>query len=122
MSRHIAIILSILMLSSCVATHKYEPDATMQKDNSESLKEKYNTTLNTWLNAEEDELLQQWGQPDDVYYISKKKKLLTFKKPEPDDALCKTTFTIEDGRVIYWRYEGIGCGLHLLIDDALAYL
>jgi hypothetical protein len=99
----------------------------------------YEKVLNSWMNSTEQDLVAQWGPPDQVYE-SGGQKYLTYHRssqaylpgveptyqttyygtyatttpiggspPQTINLNCKTTFTITNGKITSWRYEGNNC-------------
>lgn len=101
--------------------------------------EKYDALLNSWLNRPEVDLVSSWGAPDNVYEVSSKKFISYYSQHnnyiprttyryqpffaggwpyyDPIDdvsyqvisRICKTTFTIEQGKITHWTHQGDGC-------------
>lgn len=101
--------------------------------------QKYDMKLNQWLNKTQLQLVSSWGAPDKTYKIGNQEFLSYYSQyneeiPEVSDSyqpffingfanydpmeninyqvvpeLCKTTFTIENNRVIAWSHHGSGC-------------
>jgi hypothetical protein len=101
--------------------------------------ENYKQILGSWLGSSERELMDAWGPPDSFYeadgvkyltYSRGRTVVLPGTPPSyrstaigstlyttpvggtPPTALnmhCKTTFTIENGRIQGWRFEGNDC-------------
>lgn len=118
----LSILLSVLFLTSCATTQKYE------------------TVLDSWVGSSEEKLVSLWGPPDSVYVISNTKKMLTYSSasnvilpgsaphyttnyigntayttsyggssPISVDLSCKTSFTVDKGQITQWRWEGNNC-------------
>lgn len=100
---------------------------------------KYQKILDSWIGASEQELIEQWGVPDNTYTLGKL-KFLSYKYsdqrvlygtppvfingmyngmfyPNPVGGTpnmvvsdwCKTTFTIENSKVAKWSFNGNNC-------------
>jgi len=111
----------ILLLSGCATTAKYEK------------------ILDSWVGVNEQELIEAWGVPDSTYEVGKVKFLsyqfsnqrILYGSPPmyvsnvhkgmiytnavggtPDMVVsdwCKTTFTIDNEKVIKWMFNGNSC-------------
>lgn len=111
----------ILLLSGCATTAKYEK------------------ILDSWVGVSEQELIESWGVPDSTYKVGNAKflsyrysnqKILYGSPPMyvsnvhkgmiytntvggTSDMVvsdwCKTTFTIENGKVVKWTFNGNSC-------------
>ncbi|MCL5776783.1 hypothetical protein M1105_07260 [Limibaculum sp. FT325] len=93
----------------------------------------YEAMLEGWLGASERELVAGWGVPDSIYEADGV-RFLQYSDTEVYGSVdpgyfsvwgggvytgvgasriytrrCETTFTLEDGRVTAWRYDGGGC-------------
>lgn len=78
--------------------------------------EKYNAKLNTWLNSPKEDLVLSWGVPSATYSVNKKTELITYKRSSISSYNgniynwnCDTTFTITDGIITNWKWEGNSC-------------
>ncbi len=81
-----------LLLSSCVSSPDYEEQ------------------LQVWIGANQQSLTNAWGDPATVNYITPNQQLLTYFQMSPDGAeFCRTTFTITDGNVTDFAFEGDDC-------------
>ena len=95
----------------------------------------YNERMQKWIGQPEYELYNRWGMPDDVFYISDSRKIITFVRvyhghhqnvyknevnyqainsgyqsnnnAYPD--YCRTSFTITDGVVSAYTFSGDYC-------------
>lgn len=89
-----AIILTGLFLTACVSS----PD--------------YDETLQTWVGANQTTLIDTWGNPASVNYITPNQELWTYFQDSPSgEEFCRTTFTITDGVVNDFTFEGDNCSL-----------
>jgi hypothetical protein len=100
---------------------------------------KYQQVLNTWLGSNETPLVEQWGPPDRIYelegnkyitYVRGRTVYLPGEAPSSQTTFIGntaytnavggmppmminqstvTTFTIKDGKITDWRYEGNSC-------------
>ena len=100
---------------------------------------KFETMLSTWVGADENRLISQWGPPDSVYPMTDGSKILTYRRAgqqfvpgyatattttygnqsftqvngSPGMMIaqnCKIDWTVRpDGRVSQWRWEGNAC-------------
>ena len=109
-------LLVILGLSACATTENYE------------------AILSSWVGSSEEQLISRWGAPDSVYNVSENHKLLTYTDSasytlpgtsttqiigntlktttSPAKTInrhCKTTFSVKDGIVKSWTWEGNSC-------------
>ena len=80
--------------------------------------ESYENKLNGWKGFSESQLLLDWGPPTKVEKIDEAHKVLTYnwsgskKMALPADVkgtACLTQFTLENGTVKSWKYEGSDC-------------
>ena len=77
--------------------------------------EKYKALLDSRLGMSENELIQQIGNPTSVYDTNEKRSLeYTFKNFFCNQYgcythWCTTQYTIKNGKVDYWRYNGNKC-------------
>jgi hypothetical protein len=99
----------------------------------------YEKILSSWVGANEIDLIRSWGAPDNQYESSGTKFLTYQKseniympgtaptytttmigntphttavggtRPYNIHTSCKTTFEINNGKVVNWRWEGNGC-------------
>ena len=91
-----ALLTTALMLSACVSS----PD--------------YAETLNTWVGSSSEALQTSWGNPADVSYPAPNEQLWTYFQTSPSGAeFCRTTFTITNGIVNDFDFEGYNCSLTL---------
>ena len=113
MIKKLLISISVFFLASCATTQKYE--ANLQK----------------WVGQSEEALVDGWGAPDNVYISPDGNRILTYQKdrivnktslfyypaveypytPTIEQLSCKTSFTIQDGKITRWRWEGNNCSL-----------
>ncbi len=121
MTRKILTILIVVLLCACAS------------------KAKYQAALNTWLGSTENQLISQWGVPQQVYESGKSKYLVysrsrtvyipgsrgtqqtTFvgataythtygaRDPVLYDADCVTTFEIINGKIYSYSFRGNDC-------------
>lgn len=119
--RFLAIPIFMIGLVACATTAKYE------------------AVLNTWVGAEETNLVRKWGPPQQVYetgdvkfltYTSSRKIYVPGSAPSYNTTVsgntayttpiggspayninkrCVTTFEISEGRIVRWRWEGNDC-------------
>ena len=87
---------------------------------------KYQANCESWLNKSDKELIQAWGIPRNSYEIDSSTKMLEFifdggtvyngdylsmvaggQERVVND--CRTTFTIKNGSVYAYRFEGRAC-------------
>lgn len=81
-----------LILSSCASS----PD--------------YDESLQIWIGANQQSLTNAWGDPATINYLTDNQQLLTYFQTSPDgQEFCRTTFTITDGSVTDFEYEGDNC-------------
>lgn len=103
--------LLVIFLSACASTQDYEAH------------------LSSWVGQSEQALVAKWGAPDNVYISPDKSRILTYQKdkivtktnlfyypsieepytPTIEQLSCKTSFTIKEGKIIQWRWEGNNC-------------
>jgi hypothetical protein len=100
---------------------------------------KFENMLATWVGADENRLISQWGPPDSVYPMTDGSKILTYRRAgqqfipgyatattttygnqaftqvngSPGMMIsrnCKIDWTVrQDGRIAQWRLEGNAC-------------
>lgn len=95
---------------------------------------KYRAQLNTYFGYTEKELIDAWGPPDSTYKLNNKTEYFTYNKSRnvyvpatgttnlygntfntgyyggyTENLNCKTTFTLENGTVTDYRFEGNDC-------------
>jgi hypothetical protein len=117
----IILIASLSLLPGCATTANYE------------------ATLKTWIGSTEDQLVSSWGPPTSTYETGNSKYLTYTRSSQgyiPGQApsyqttyygntayttpvggsegfaytaICKTTFTIQNDRIVNWRWEGNSC-------------
>lgn len=117
----ILLVVAILAISAC-ATH-----------------EGYEKVLNLWIGETEEHLVSKWGIPVQVYELNGTRYLKYFESatftspgslpsyttttigrttyidsvggslPSSETYTCETTFTIKDGLVAAWAYQGVRC-------------
>lgn len=87
-------VLSILSLCSCATTSKYKE------------------ILNSYVGKPKSTLVAKWGVPDSIYRVDKNTEMLKYV----DETLivngkmyCYTNFTITDGIVSDWSFNGNTC-------------
>lgn len=95
----------------------------------------YNDDLQKWIGQPEFELYKQWGTPNDVFYISNSRKIITFTRIYKKQHLnaysneinynainsgyqsdnnaypdyCRTSFTITNGVISDYTFSGDYC-------------
>lgn len=76
----------------------------------------YERILNTWLNSDKQNLIETWGIPtntyklnDNIEYFSYLKTSISSINGDVYNWKCETTFTIEDNKVVSWKYNGNSC-------------
>lgn len=91
-----ALLATALILPACVSSPDYEE------------------TLQTWVGASQITLIDTWGNPAAVNYIAPHQELWTYFQDSPSGAeFCRTTFTITNGIVNDFSFEGYKCSLNL---------
>ena len=88
------ILLLLFLIAACATSSKYE------------------TKLNSWLNRPRKELILDWGIPTKTYKVDSHTELLEYKtshKVNKNTFTCKTTFTLIDGKVSDWKWQGNNC-------------
>ena len=100
---------------------------------------KYQEVLKTWMGLNEVELVNQWGPPDRVYELEGNRYITYVRggtaylpgtspsyqtrvigntaytnpvggvPPMIINTSCVTTFTVQNGKITHWRYEGNAC-------------
>jgi len=89
-----ALLTYILLLSACVTSQDY------------------GTQLQNWVGANRTTLIDAWGSPAAVNYLTPNQQLLTYFQMSPDGAeFCRTTFTLTDGNVTDFTFEGDNCSI-----------
>lgn len=105
MRKFILTLLVPFILSSCIAERRY------------------NAELNTFLNQPKEVLLMKWGMPNrtfkakgntELYVYKKYRKQTEYEKSMDIYGLypeyrCDTTFTVQNGIVTNWSWEGNDC-------------
>jgi len=87
-------LLLVLFLTGCVSS----PD--------------YNTSLQQWVGASQESLMNIWGDPASINFVTPNQQLLTYFQTGTDGELfCRTTFTITDGDVTNFAFEGDNCSV-----------
>ena len=124
MRRLVCVSLALLTISGCATAENYEK------------------ILASWVGSSEGALINSWGPPDSAYESSGAKYLTYRKsssgyipgtQPTYQTQIiggtayttsyggspgysynrnCKTTFTVSDGTISSWRYEGNACVAH----------
>lgn len=71
--------------------------------------------LNSWLGANEEELLNAWGMPSSVYNLNGK-KYVAFEETDmhayqgtAHTSYCKITFALEHNKIVSWNYNNEMC-------------
>ncbi|GLQ95148.1 hypothetical protein [Dyella acidisoli] len=81
-------------------------------------RQKFETTLNSWVGGDINELIMAWGAPTGVYKMPNQNTVFTWQTaggmptPEGGELMisCKISiFTDPRGRIFSWRWEGNGC-------------
>lgn len=86
------ILLVVLLLTGCVSS----PD--------------YGQSLQMWMGASQESLINIWGDPASVSFITPNQQLLTyFQTDENGNEFCRTTFTVTDGDVTDFAFTGDNC-------------
>ncbi|MBR1605497.1 MAG: hypothetical protein IJ660_05280 [Alphaproteobacteria bacterium] len=81
-----------LLLSSCASS----PD--------------YSESLQVWIGANQQSLTNAWGNPATINYLTANQQLLTYFQISPNgEEFCRTTFTVTDGSVTDFEFEGDNC-------------
>ena len=81
----------------------------------EPTQEGYTQAMESWENATEAQLIKQWGIPTQTYEVDGQKYLLYKRENNFTSGgnsyhfYCDTTFTIEKGIIVYWKYNGNNC-------------
>lgn len=84
--------LSALLISACVSS----PD--------------YAQSLDVWVGANQEALISTWGNPASVEYPVPNQELWTYYQTSPNGQMfCRTTFTLTDGVVNDFAFEGDNC-------------
>ena len=91
-----ALLTTAFILSACVSS----PD--------------YGETLQAWVGSSSEALQTSWGNPATVNYIAPHQELWTYFQNSPSGAeFCRTTFTITNGIINDFAFEGYNCALNL---------
>lgn len=78
--------------------------------------EGYKKIVDSWMGAQEEKLIAQWGVPANVYQLNETDKVFTYE--ESSQAIisenvvtysCRTDFTIRNGVVVNWQFKGNKC-------------
>lgn len=89
-------LLFILLLSGCVSS----PD--------------YDEALNNWVGASQENLINSWGEPAAINYITPNQQLFSYFQISPSgQEFCRTTFTLTDGVVNDFEFEGDNCSVNV---------
>lgn len=121
MKRLLFIVATVLLLAGCATEAKY------------------GELLDTWMGATESQLVSQWGVPNSVYesggvkyltYRNSSTGYVPGTAPSYQTNIvgntiytnriggtpgfvvnrwCDTTFTVRDGRIVHWSWNGNGC-------------
>ena len=72
--------------------------------------------MDTWIGHEEGELISTWGAPSNTLALEDRTVHtwnsqfdLALFGAHPQTYHCARTFTIQNGRVVTWAYQGAGC-------------
>lgn len=102
----------------------WQPDVSQIKSPDEiravmaQRRQKFETTLNSWVGGDINELIMAWGAPSGVYKMPNQNAVFTWQStggvPTPEGGelmiFCKISiFTDPHGRIFNWRWEGNGC-------------
>jgi len=67
--------------------------------------------MQSWVGAQESDLVSRWGAPDSMIELKDGTKVYTWKRVWSDDYGVhqgRTSFTISaEGKVVKWSYEGM---------------
>ncbi len=86
------IVLLVLMLTGCVSS----PD--------------YSQSLQPWVGASQESLVNIWGDPASINFVTPNQQVLTyFQMNNNGEEFCRTTFTVTDGDVTDFAFEGDNC-------------
>lgn len=109
----------LITLSAC---GKYTIKDGKKVSLSKPTTEGYTQAMESWENGRESQLIKQWGIPTQTYEVEGKKYLL-YKKENNFISngnyyhfYCDTTFTVENGIIIHWKYNGNNCKRTYTID------
>ena len=108
----------LLLVSTCIILFGCESYAIKDGKKislTEPTSEGYTQILEGWENASEAHLIERWGVPTQTYEVNGKKYLLykdesylTFNG-NSYHFYCDTTFTVENGKIVFWKYSGNKC-------------
>jgi len=77
---------------------------------------RYESILNTWVGHSETELIGSWGQPNGIYQSGIYQYLtysggrnLYYMNGYVLPVGCTTTFTVSNGVILTWGFEGNAC-------------
>jgi len=86
------VMLLILFLTGCVIS----PD--------------YDESLQQWIGASQESLINIWGNPASIDFITPNQQLMVYFQTGPNgETFCRTTFTVTDGDVTDFGFEGDNC-------------
>ena len=72
----------------------------------------YGESLQVWIGANQQSLTNAWGNPATINYITPNQQLLTYFQTSPDgEEFCSTTFTVTDGNITDFSFEGDNCSV-----------
>lgn len=72
----------------------------------------YGETLQNWVGVSQTALIETWGDPATINYVTPSQQLFSYFQMSPTgQEFCRTTFTITDGVVNNFEFEGDNCQL-----------
>ena len=70
----------------------------------------YEDLLDNWVGSSQQVLITSWGDPAEVSYPVPGQELWTYFQTSPSGAeFCRTSFTISNGMVTDYTFEGDNC-------------
>ena len=70
----------------------------------------YSSLLDNWVGSSQEVLITSWGDPAEVSYPIPGQELWTYFQTSPSGAeFCRTSFTIVNGTVTDYTFEGDNC-------------
>lgn len=99
--KNIIFLVITTFLSACTLS----PTATMYGSNKRY--ETHSDKMNAWVGTSERELLNKWGNPDEVNQISSTSKIYLYRTSNPFTIIgCTSAFQIDQNKVTKWGYKG----------------
>jgi hypothetical protein len=100
-----------LSTSGCGLFGGGEPHAASGSSSSPIANASYEQTLQSWVDASEQDLVASWGVPDRSQRLANGAQALEYRRVDRNgNLLCSTLFTADaSGKIQGWSYRGSDC-------------